>query len=239
MKRIAIVSAAALFLLQPAPGAYAKPQQTRPRVPVLTNEDLLSPGASTAPRPEEPFPALTPRRGTLQNSLAVLQRMLGKMAEVKSVRTRIQASLPTGERDVLIETIKPDRTRVVSPEGEMIAIGGKFYLKANGGWQVTNIPAGNVARDTGFDFSAVVTQMIDKSRVSITGHILGDHVLDGVDCSAYEFEVTDRSETGTIQVSVGKKDGYMRRLSIANGSGLTINVGFTDINQPISIQPPM
>jgi hypothetical protein len=152
------------------------------------------------------------------------------MAEVKSVRTRLQSSLPTGQRDVLIETVKPDRTRVVSPEGEMIAIGSRFYLKTNGGWQVTNSPAG-APSDSGFDFSAMIKQMIDKSKVIITGQMLGDHVLDGVDCAGYEFEVTDRSDTGTIRVSAGKKDGYMRRLSIANRGGLTIDVWFTDIDR--------
>jgi hypothetical protein len=172
--------------------------------------------------------------------------VLTKMAEVNSVRTRIQTLLPTGKREILIETVKPDRTHVMSPEGEMVVIGGTFYLKTNAGWQVTTVPAGNAAQsDSGFDFSALIKQMIGKSKVLITGQFLDDQVLDGVDCAAYEFELTDRSETGTIQVNIGKKDGYMRRLSISGpglvqgGSGPTINVWFTNINEPLSIQPPM
>lgn len=248
MKRIAIVIVAATIFLQAALAADAKTQQTRPpKTPALTNDDLLTPGSSPSSRPEEKPTAINPRVSTLHNARRVLESVLTKMAEVKSVRTRIQTFLPGGQREVLIETKKPDRMHVVSPEGELIAIGGTFYLKRSGGWHVITGPAGNAAQsDSMFDFGTLVKLMIGKSGVLITGHLLGDQVLDGVDSAAYEFEVTDRSETATIQVSVGKEDGYMRRLSISGGpglvqggSGLTINVWFTNINEPLSIQPPM
>jgi len=247
MKRIAIVSAAAMILLQAPLGARAMPQQAGPsRTPVLTNEDLTSPRTLSSTTYEAKPSATRPRGATLNNATSVLQNALSKMAEVKSVRTRIQTFLPTGEREVVIETVKPNRTHLRSPEGEMIAIGSKVYLKTGDAWVLTPVSAGMVpGSDSGFDFSTLINEMIGKSKVQITGQMLGDEEIDGLNCSVYEFEVTDRSETGTIQISVGKKDGYMRRLTISGpapgqgGSSLTINVWFNDINQPISIRPPM
>ena len=244
MKRLAIVSAAAIVFLQLAVGADARPQQPRPsRTPALTSDDLLSPGVLSSPGPEENPSAIHPRGATVPNAVSVLRNALTKITTVKSVRTRIQAFLPTGQREVVIETVKPDRTHVVSPEGEIITIAGKVYLNTGDGWQVTPVaPAIATRSDAGVDFSALVKEMIDKSKVLITGHMLGDRVFDEVDCSVYEFEVTDRSGTGTIQVSVGKKDGYMRRLEIsgpAQDGAFRINVWFDNINQPISIKQPM
>jgi hypothetical protein len=245
MKRFAIVSAALLILLQAAFAAEPKPQQSRPsRAPSLTSDDLLSPGASSSARPEERLP--THSRGpALQNARSVLEKAMSKMSEVRSVRIRMQTVLPSGPREILIETIAPDRMHLVSAEGEMIVIGSTFYLKSDGAWQVSKVPGSFPGKDSGFEFGTLVKQFITKSGVRITGHSLGDFVLDGVDTSGYEFEVSDRSETGSIQLSVGKQDGYIRRLSISGptfvegGSGLTMTVWFTNINEPLSIQPPM
>ena len=146
----------------------------------------------------------------------------------------------------MIETVAPDRVRVVSPESEMIVIGSTVYLKSNGAWQITRVPGSYSGKDAGFEFGTLLKELIAKSGVRITGQSLGDYVLDGVDTLGYQFEVSDRSETGSIQVSVGKQDGYIRRLLIsggtslvAGGGGLAITVWFTNINEPLSIEPPM
>ncbi len=237
MNRIATLSA--IVVLQLALAAGARPQETRPsKAQMLTDDDVLSPRVAPS-RPEQKEPRMNASGTTLQDSRSVLERALTKMAEVRSLRTRMQTSLPTGQREVLIESTKPDRIHVLSPEGEMIAIGGKFYLKSNGGWQVTSVPAGGGAQsDSGFDFRTFVKQMIDNSDVLITGYPLGDQTLDGVNTAAYEFEVTEGSQTGTILINVGKGDGYMRRMSISGG-GIGINLWFTNINERFSIEPPM
>jgi len=160
------------------------------------------------------------------------------MGEVNSLRTRIETSLAAGVREVLIESVRPDRMHITSAEGEMIQIGGKFYLKSGGEWQVKSLPAGGAQSDSGFDFRTLVKQMITKSGLRLTGQLLGDQVVDGVDTTVYEFAVTDGSQTGTIQLSVGKKDGYMRRMSL-NGGGLGIQLWFTNINEQLSIEAPM
>jgi hypothetical protein len=80
--------------------------------------------------------------------------------------------------------------------------------------------------------------MIVKSSVRITGQVLGDQVIDGVDTIAYEFTVADRAESGKIQMSVGKEDGYIRRMSLLGGP-VDIKIWFTNMNEPFSIEPPM
>ena len=216
----------------------AEPGQTRsqrPHSPLMTNEDVWSPRArnSTADETVSPVGGSSP----LRNARAVLEGALAKMSGVGSVRTRVQTSLPTGEREVLIETMKPERTHIMSAEGEMFIIGRKFYMKTGGTWNVTSIPAGSKS-DQGFDFRSLVKQMMAKSNVRVTGQVVGGQVLDGVETVAYEFAVTDGSETGTLQVCVGKQDGYIRRMFLSGGA-LEIKIWFTNINEQFSIEAPM
>jgi hypothetical protein len=81
-------------------------------------------------------------------------------------------------------------------------------------------------------------QLVGKSGVRITGVFLGVQSIDGVDAEAYEFAVTDGSENGTIQLSVGKEDGYIRRMSVSEGA-FGIKIWFTNLDEQFSIEPPM
>lgn len=212
-----------------------EPRRQRP--PVLTSDDVLAP-RSVNPLPDDSISRTGPSGTPLRNARIVLESALTKMGEINSLRTRLQASMPTGQRDVMIESIKPDRAHIVSSDGEMIVIGRKFYMKNNAGWQLTSLPAGGAQSDSGLDFRALVKQMLGKPGVRLTGQVLGTQSIDGVDSIAYEFAITDGSETGTIQVSVGKEDGYIRRMALSGGA-LEIKVWFTDINERFSIDPPM
>jgi hypothetical protein len=218
---------------------YAQHQQPRRAgAPVLTNDDVLSPRTGYS-LPEENINRTGAAGGSaLRNARTVLQSALTRMGEVSSLRTRLQTSLPTGQREVLIESVKPDRTHIISADGEMIMIGRKFYFKSGAGWQVTSLPAGSAQAATGLDYRTFMKEMMAKSGVRITGQIVGGQVLDGVDTVAYEFAVTDGSETGTIQVCVGKEDGYMRRMFL-QGGGVEFRIWFTNINEQLSIEPPL
>ncbi|MFY9570719.1 MAG: hypothetical protein WAV20_04915, partial [Blastocatellia bacterium] len=174
----------------------------------------------------------------VRNAGATLQSMLTRMSEVNSLRTRLQTFMPTGQSEAMIESVKPDRMHVTSPYGEMIQIGRKLYMKTAAGWEVRSMPAGGAQSDAGFDFRTFVKQMTARSGVRITGQMLGSQMIDGVETLAYEFEVTDGSETGTMQVSIGKEDGYMRRISLSGGP-VNIKIWFSNINEPLSIEPPM
>jgi len=237
MKRTATLLATAMFLLTALTAVAQQPEPRRPRAPMLTNEDVTSSAAA----PTAPEEVITPTKTgatTIRNPRGLLESSLLKMSDVSSMRTRIQTSLPTGPREVVIESIKPNRTHVISSEGEMIIIDRNYYLKSNGTWQLTTLPAAGSQRDAGFDFRTFVKQMIGKAGVRITGQVVGEHTLDGVEAFAYEFEVTDGSESGRLQLSVGKKDGYMRRMSLS-GDGVVMKISFSKINEQLSIEAPM
>lgn len=209
----------------------------RPAAPMLTNEDVLSPGAAHSVA-EESVSRTNLTGSPLRNARAVLESALIKMGEVNSLRTRMQTSLPAGHAEILIESMKPDRTHVIFPSGEMITIGRKFYVKSTGGWVVTSAPRGGALSKPVFDPQTFLKEMLSKfSSVRITGKVLGDQMIDGIETVAYEFTVTDASETGTIQVSVGKKDGYLRHMFLSGP--VDIKIWYTNINEHISIEPPM
>jgi hypothetical protein len=161
------------------------------------------------------------------------------MADVSSMRTRMEATVSNGQRDLLIETVKPDRMRVVAQDGEMIFIEGKLYSRAGAGrWETREMPPGGAQSVAGVDFVRFLKQVLSKSRVRVAGQILGSESLDGIETIAYEFTVSDNSETGTIQVSVGKDDGFMRKLFLTGGQ-VVVRAWFTDINGDISIEAPL
>ena len=208
---------------------------------MLTNEDVLSPGAAHS-LPEESVTRTNLSGSPLPNPRAVLQSALTKMGDVNSVRTRLQTTLPDGQTELMIESMKPDRIHVISTFGEMIGIGRKFYVKSAGGWVVKSEPLGGAEAEVLFDFRTFLKQLMDKmvklSGIRITGQVLGSQMLDGVETVVYEFAVTDASETGSVQISVGKGDGYIRRIFILGGS-VSIRMWYTNINEHFSIEPPM
>ena len=236
MRRTLPLSTVAILLLVLAADAQQQVPR-RPAAPMLTSEDVLSPGAAKSV-PEESVSRTNVPGSPLSNPRAVLESALTRMGEVNSVRTRLQTSLPAGEAEVLIESMKPDRMRVKSPYGEMIAIGRKVYIKSAQGWEVKSAPSGSAQSDAGFDFPTFVKQMMGKAGVRITGQLLGGQMIDGVETLSYEFTVTDGSETGTIQISVGKEDRYMRRMSVLGGA-VNLKIWFSNINEDLSIEPPM
>jgi hypothetical protein len=238
MRRISTLSTAVAVVLLSVLAVGAQRQEPRrPASPMLTNDGVSSPGAAHS-LPEESVTPTNLSGSPVRNPRAVLESAITKMGEVNSVRTRVQGTLPEGEREILIESMKPDRLHVISPFGEVIAIGNKLYVKNTGRWEVTTLPSASAQSQAGFDFRAMMKQMLAKSSVRMTGQILGSQMIDGVDTLAYEFALTEGSDTGTIQVSVGKADGYMRRMSVSGG-GVSFRIWFTNINEQFSIEPPM
>jgi hypothetical protein len=121
----------------------------------------------------------------------------------------------------------------------MIFIEGKLYSRTGAGtWDAREMPPGGAQSVAGVDFVRFLKSLLNKSRVRVAGQILGSESLDGIETIAYEFTVSDNSETGTIQVSVGKDDGFMRKLFITGGP-VVVRAWFTDINESISIEPPL
>jgi len=237
MKQKVTLCLTGVVLLMLASVAGAQQEPRRPRSPVLTNEDVTSP-ASPRSNPDDSVSRNDSSGSTIGDPRGVLEGAVAKLGEVKSIRTRMKTSLPSGEREVLIESVKPDRMRVTSSDVEFIMIGRKFYLKTDGKWQVTSAPADSSQSDTGLDFRAFLKQMLAKPGVLVTGRLVGDQTIDGVDTTAYDFTVSTESETATIQLWIGKQDGYMRRLFLSGGA-MGIRIWFSNINETLSIKPPM
>jgi hypothetical protein len=239
MKRIiAFCFAAGAFLFLPLALNARQQEAPRPRAPALTDEDVTRPGL-VRPATGDNITKTTGTGTAVRNPRTVLEKCLGKMSDVSSVRTRMEATTSTGKRDLLIESVKPDRMRVVAPDSEMIFVEGKLYSRTEGGnWEAREMPPGGAQSVAGVDFVRFLKQLLGKSRVRIAGQVLGSESLDGIETIAYEFTISDNSETGTIQVSVGKEDGFMRKLFI-NGGPVAVRAWFTDINESISIEPPL
>lgn len=212
-------------------------ERRRPAAPMLTNDDVLSPGTARS-TPEESVSRTSLSGSPLPNPRAVLESALARMAEVRSVRTRLQSVLANGRTELLIESVKPDRLHVIAPNAEMIAIGRKFYVKSGGQWVLQPVAPGGEQFNAVLDFRTFLKEMGGKlSGVRITGEVLGSQMMDGVETVAYEFTVTDKSDSGTVRVSIGKDDGYVRHMALS-GAGLDFKMWFTNINEQISIEPP-
>ena len=235
MRRISLITATLISTLILVSLASAQQGQSRrPAAPMMTSDDVLSP-RSANPQFIEPDVLTTTKGSPVKNPRAILENALSKMSELNSVRTRMQSVSPSGSIDVVIESTKPDRMHVTSPYGEMISIGRKFYVKGPGGWSLTT---GNAAQsDAGLDFKALVKQLMEKSRVTITGYLLGSQTVDGIDTVAYTFDVTEGKEFGKVDLYLGK-DGYIRQMFLS-GKALNLKLWFNDLNEPISIEPPM
>jgi hypothetical protein len=235
MRRTLLVADALISILLLVSLCIAQQGQARkPAVPMMTNDDVLSP-RSVSPLAIESETRAAANGTPLRNARTILEGAISKMSELNSVRTRMQSLFPSGQVEVLVESMKPDRMHVVSPYGEMISIGRKFYVKGAGGWSVTTAKAPQ--SDAGLDFKTLIKQFIEKSGVKITGERLRPQTIDGIDTDAYAFEVSDGNQTGRIELNIGK-DGYMRQMFLS-GEGLDLKLWFSNLNEPLSIEPPM
>ncbi len=241
MRRITF-SCAATFLLAVLPlliTAQQQQQPVRPGSPRLSNEDLPSSGVANVPVEPDARPTVTSNTGApVRNPRSVLENALTNLTGVKSLRMRLQMTLPTGGRELVAETVKPDRMRVTAPEGEIVMIGRDYYYRPAGGdWQVTRSRSALDPAGSALDYSALLKQMLNTAGVTITGRVLGEEAIDGFETVVYEFTVTDRAETGTITASIGKGDGFLRRLFMS-GPGVSLRAWFTSINENLTIERP-
>jgi hypothetical protein len=205
----------------------------------MTSDDM-SPraGGSLAPEDESNI-APTPNAGaTVTNGVALLNAALKRNAGIRSVRTRLQLSSPDGTREMTIDTVKPDRVRVVAPDGEIIVVGQSYYYKpAGGAWQVSNSNNALATSTKALDFSGFLGEALSAPGVTVSGKIRGEEMIEGVQTTAYELTVSDSKETGILQVWIGKSDGYLHRLFLS-GPGTTMRMWLSGINENFTIQAP-
>jgi hypothetical protein len=138
----------------------------------------------------------------------------------------------------MIESVKPDRMRVIAPDGEIVVVGNTYYYKPAGGeWQASTSKSALAASTSSLDYRAFLEQALSGPGVTITGTVLGEEVIDGVETVAYELSVSDRKESGTVQVWIEKRDGYLRRMFMS-GPGMNLRIWLSSINESFTIQTP-
>lgn len=226
----------ALLALSPVRMKAQEQQARPPRTPMMNDESGLPKSRSV---PDVDILRTKESGSPVPNPRAVLESALTKMSRARTLRTRMLMALPAGERLLKIESVRPDRVHIVAPDGEMIIIGRKLYSSfGRDVWQETQMPAGGQAAAGAFDFQSFLKEMLNKAGVRVTGQVLGTETVDDVEAVTYEFTVTDEKETGVVQVSVGKQDGYMRRLFLL-GDAISLKIWFSDINGDVTIDAPI
>ena len=215
------------------------------RTPRLTTEDVQSSNAGrNLPEALEeinlrPLGAgkLAPPAAKVSNPRQVLEQMFTRLGSSKTSRIRSRFSTANGEMETVVETVKPDRARVVSQDSEFIVIGRTFYMRQGGGaWRTSSAPA-SALDQLNIGGADAMKHLFDIPGVSMSARITGEEVIDGVETVGYEFTITDRQGTGTIQAFVGKEDGLPRRLFVS-GPGLTMKAWYSGFNDGLTIEAP-
>lgn len=240
MRRLVFLSlVTALFVLGPESNLAGQQNPPKRKTPTFTTEDAHPVAADTVV-PEVNITKSDASGTAVRNARSMLQSTLGKMADLNSVRTRLRIALPVGEREMTIQSSKPDRLRIESAQGEAILIGRKLYVKnTSGDWQVVTLPSPSQSAAGGFDFQMLLKKLVNDSRIRVSGQVLGDEKVDDVDTVAYEFTIVDHlAKSGVLQICVGKQDGFARRLFLI-GPDVDMKIWFSNINEPVSIEPPM
>jgi hypothetical protein len=205
------------------------------RVPQLTNDDLRPSGGASRVQPDEGELRSAPATSEVRNPRAVLEDAFRKLAKAHSMRMQMVLSTPQGERQVTIESMKPDRMRMVSNEGEFIVVGRNAYYKLRDGqWQTTT----SKTSPFGLDPDSFVKQLLSESGVSMSARLIGEQTIDGWETSVYSFELKDRNETAQVEACIDKAAGYIRKLSIG-GAGAQVYMRFGNFNEEFTIDPPM
>jgi len=177
---------------------------------------------------------------TIPNARGVLYAALNQLASANSLRLRMQLSSGNRMREILIETIKPNRRmRILADDVEVIMIGRDFYVKERSGpWQASSIaPTINSISVDNMDPRVLFRDVLSLRAPSITGRMVAHELIDGFDTVVYQFTVSDRKETGKIEACIAKEDNFVRRLMLHAPWG-EATMWFTSINDEINIERP-
>ena len=133
----------------------------------------------------------------------------------------------------------------VSGYGSIDAVvdGINAYVKAP--FLATFLPAGktwmklNARRSTFKVVPQNPQQALARLKKLAHVRVVGDETIDGVDTTHYQG--TGRRGRGTLDVWIGKNDGYVRRIEAA-ASGDAVNgnltVSFSDFGEPVTVTVP-
>ena len=173
-----------------------------------------------------------------ENPQDVLVKSMQALLQAKSLRTRMTNTSSQGTYNATLEYASPDRYRLVSPQGEMVAIGNDAYMKAGGRWMKTPVNVGQLINQ--FRDPKVVEEM---SRTTDVKYV-GTESLDGQTVYVYEYAVSEtagRGATGRAKTWISPADMLPRKTEVdgeAGGIKSHTTITYSDYNSDIKIELP-
>jgi hypothetical protein len=168
-------------------------------------------------------PVLTPvasRADAIPDELATAARAISSAASWRSVSTK-------GKGTVIVEYVKPDRTRLTIDGQETIRIGPNVWGKTANGWQqLSAYGPGKIAQLTNISLppNAVARRLVDESDGTELAHV---YLIDGYD--------GDLKLRWFVRIS----DGRVHKITGPGGNGLTMTMTIDDYNARFTIEPPL
>lgn len=202
--------------LSPVSNPTAAPAPTNASVPTNAVEPTNAPVATNAPAPTDapaPTQAAAPTNAPASGSgdvkppegapLDVVKKALLSVFESKSVRAKTVLMPAEGEsQTLLLEYVKPDRMRIVQPDGtEQIAIKDKGIWKKEGDtWEGEGPEMANML--FGFIEASAVEESLKNIQIDSV-QFVGPDLLDGKPMFVYTYK-TQVDLGGTKNNGVGK-----------------------------------
>lgn len=172
------------------------------------------------------------------NPQDVLTKSMEAHLTAKSFRARMNNTSSQGTYTATLEYASPDRYRLVSPQGEMIAVGNDAYMKAGGRWMKAPVNVGQMINQ--FRDPKAVEEMRRKTDIKY----VGTETLDGQTMYVYEYALDESAGSGArgrAKTWISPADMLPRKTEVdgeAGGIKSHTTITYTDYNRDISIEPP-
>jgi hypothetical protein len=216
------------------------------KIPQLTMDDLENratvvalPASAPVPDANKTVAATNPNQKETRsisnlNARAILESAWVKMTNLKSGKIQATHRNPTEEgKSYVYEFVEPDRVRIISETGEVIAIASAIYGKQHGQqWnQIPEKSASTVPVPTYKSFSKMFV------GTPAVVQLMGEENFNQV--STWKIKVEDKSGSSGF-MWVGKEDGYVHQVegTVATSGGY-VKMTFSEHNVNMSILPPM
>jgi outer membrane lipoprotein-sorting protein len=174
-----------------------------------------------------------------QNPQDMLTKSMQAQLNAKSLRASMTNTSSQGTYTATLEYASPDRYRMVSPQGEMIAVGNDAYMKAGGRWVKSPVNVGQLINQ--FRDPKVVEEMRRTTDIKY----VGTDMLDGQSMFVYEYalnEATAKGAKSRAKTWISPADMLPRKTEVdgeVGGIKSHTTITYSDYNSDIKIEPPM
>ncbi len=247
MKRIASLFAVAFVLTFGAPGSKAQevPKRQTPRLSMDNFEGgrMIMPPVRNSGETEKKLADTTLGGYVSVNPRTVLENTFAQLEKVKSLRMRMKVStLKNEERETIIETVLPNRTRFRSNGVEMIRIGSTVYYRTKTEPWKTKTDAASAA--DAFNPKDMLQMALSAPGISMSAWAVGEEILAGTTTTVYEITIEEQKKNdkvipSTIRLWIGNGDKLPRKMEFSSPNAeLKMSVSYADFNTNIVINAP-